>query len=77
MSLSDFQAALEYYKPTAVQAEHFHHAQPATDPMAAVASFMHQFSQHTYDSSAYASNSDKVFDDSSPGPDNHNGAEGA
>ena len=47
ITLSDFQTALQTYKPTAVQAEQFQ--QPNIDPMSAITSFLHHYSQQPND----------------------------
>ena len=76
LTLADFQAALEYYRPTAIQAEQFQRHQPTVDPMAAMASFMHQFAQHSDEIPAYTPPARNNGDaGSSQGTDNQDGAE--
>ena len=75
LSLPDFEAALEYYRPTAVQAEQFRGQQSAIDPLAAMASFMHQFSQQNDEIPAYAPNGNNGDVGSTESADNQDGAD--
>lgn len=76
MKLADFRAALQNYRPTAVQAEQFQ--QPNVDPMSAITSFLHHYSQQPSDNiPAYMPPNDVASGDtgSSHGAGNQDGAE--
>lgn len=58
-----------------MQAEQFQGQQPAIDPMAAMASFMHQVAQHNDEIPAYTPPGNNGDAGSSQGADNQDGAE--